>query len=232
MMLLSISVLAQNSPFKMPAEIKFDKNVVQKIEDKKNGTISYYFTTSGDYMALKPNDKDASLIIYTKEGDMMAVNEKDKTIIVMNLKRFMTSMANAAKDRKDKKPGKDSIDTKTNFKKTGNTKIISGYTAEEDEIKRDNDIINAWYLKADFDANLIGYLGFGKMPNMPAAKSSGPSSDYANIPGLGKNYLLAEMEKNGKKVIETVSIDKTDFKFSSAGYTVRDMSEMMKGNYN
>ena len=101
-MLLSISVMAQNTAFKMPAEIKFDKIVVQKLEDKKTSTISYYFTTSGDYMALKPESKEASLIIYTKEGDMLMVNDKDKSIIIMNLKGFMTHMADKAKDMKDK----------------------------------------------------------------------------------------------------------------------------------
>jgi len=230
-MLLSISVMAQNTAFKMPAEIKFDKIVVQKLEDKKTSTISYYFTTSGDYMALKPESKEASLIIYTKDGDMLMVNDKDKSIIVMNLKGFMTHMADKAKDMKDNKPSKDTADIKKNFRKTGNTKTISGYTAEEYEIKHDKDIINAWYLKADFDANLLGYMGFGKMPNMPAGKSAGPSSsELTDIPGLGRNLFMAEMEKNGKKIVETESIDKTNFTFSSAGYTVRDMANLMKGN--
>lgn len=230
-LILNISVWAQNTTFKMPEEIKFDKTVVQKMEDKKTSTITYYFTSSGDYMAMKPDSKESSLIIYTKDGDMLVVNEKDKSVILMNLKKFITNMANAAKDMKDKKTAKDSADTKMNFRKTGKTKTISGYTAEEYEIKRDNDLINVWYLKADFDANLLGYFGFGKMENMPNAKQAPAFSQFANIPSLGKNYLMAEMEKNGKKVIETESIDKTNFTFSSSGYTVRDMTNLMKGNY-
>lgn len=231
LMLVSMSLFAQNTTFKMPPEIKFDKTVVQKVEDKKTSTITYFFTASGDYMALKPDTKEASLIIYTKDGDMLAVNEKDKSIIVMNLKKFMTSMINAAKDMKDKKPAKDSAGTKMNFRKTGNTKTIGGYTAEEYEIKRDNDVMNVWYLKTDFDANLLGYFGFGKMETMPNARPSSTPSQFADIPNLGRNYLMAEMEKNGKKVIETESIDKTNFTFSSSGYTVRDMTNLMKGNY-
>ena len=229
-MLLSLSVVAQNTAFKMPGEIKFDKIVVQKIEDKKTSTLSYYFTTSGDYMALKPESKDASLIIYTKDGDMLMVNDKEKSIIVMNLKGFMTHMADRAKDMKDKKTTKDTSDIKSNFRKTGKTKTISGYTAEEYEIKHDKDVINAWYLKADFDANMLSFFGFGKMPNMPGGKSAGASSELADMPAFGRNYFMAEMEKNGKKMIETESIEKTNFTFSSSGYTVRDMANLMKGN--
>jgi hypothetical protein len=72
-------------------------------------------------------------------------------------------------------------------------------------------------------------MGLGKVP---AAKNAMPGNDFENIPGVGKNFFMAEMEKNDKKVIETVSITKTDYTFSSAGYTVRDMSDMMKGIYN
>ncbi len=225
-----MSVIAQNTAFKMPAEIKFNKIVVQKVEDKKTSTISYLFTSSGDYMAIKPDSKEASLIIYTKDGDMMAVNERDKSIIVMNLKKFMVSMANAAKDMKDKKGTKDSVAAGTNFKKTGRTKSIGGYTAEEYEIKRNSDVIHVWYLKTDFDANLLGYFGFGKMGNMPGSNPSGAPSAPADMPNLGRNYMVAEMEKNGKTMIETESIDKTDFSFSSSGYTVRDMTNLMKGS--
>jgi hypothetical protein len=231
LVIISKSIIAQTT-FKMPDEIKFNNMVVQKMEEKKTTTHSNYFTASGDYMAMKPDSKESSLIIYTKDGDMMIVNEKEKSIMVMNLKKFVTNVANAAKDMKDKKSSADSTGAKTNFRKTGKTKTISGYTAEEYEIKRENDLINVWYLKADFSANLLGFFGFGKMENMPNAKRGPATSQFENIPSLGSNYLMAEMEKNGKTILETESVEKTNFTFSSAGYTVRDMTNLMKGNYN
>jgi len=226
MMLLSFSVFAQNTAFKMPAEIKFDKNVVQKIEDKKTNTLSYYFTANGDYAALKPDSKEGALIIYTKEGNMLMVNEKEKSIMVMNMKAFLTK----AKDYvKDKNYTKDSAASKTSFKKTGNTKTICGYPAEEYEITNEKGKMNIWYIKADFDSALVLSMG---MTKGPGAKGPTPGNDFENVPGIGKNFFMAEMYKNDKKVIETTSITKTDYSFSSAGYTVRDMSDMMKGVYN
>jgi hypothetical protein len=231
MILLSISAFSQNStPFKMPAEIKFDKNVIQKMEGEKSGTLSYYFTTNGDYAALKPDSKEGSLIIYTKEGNMLIVNDKEKTIIVMNMRKFLNDAANAVKDMpKDKNIHKDSAGTKPNFRKTGNSKTICGYPAEEYEITSEKGKMNIWYLKADFDSALLLSMGMGKGPG---PKSSAGGNELSNIPGIGKNFFMAEMEKNDKKVIETVSISKTDFSFSSVGYTVRDMSDLMKGKYN
>ncbi|MES1224004.1 MAG: DUF4412 domain-containing protein [Bacteroidota bacterium] len=225
-LLISFSAFAQNTAFKLPAEIKFDKNVVQKVNDKKEGTLSYYFTTNGDYAALKPDNKEGSLILYSKEGNMMIVSEKEKSIIVMNMKAFM----NKAKDMtKDRQYSKDSSASKSNFKKTGNTKTICGYAAEEYEITNEKGKMNIWYIKADFDSALALSMGMGKGP---AGRNPMPNGDLENIPGIGKNFFMAEMEKNDKKVIETISITKTDYTFSSAGYTIRDMSDMMKGNYN
>lgn len=225
-LLLSISVFAQNTAFKLPAEIKFDKNVVQKISDKKESTLSYYFTGNGDYAALKPELKDNSLIIYTKEGNMLIVNEKEKTIIVMNMKAFL----NKAKDfAKDNRYTKDSATAKSSFKKTGKTKTICGYPAEEYEVTNEKGKMNMWFAKVDFNSALAMLMGLAKGPG---AKGAMPGSDFGDIPGLGNGFFMAEMEKNDKKVIETLSITKTDYSFSTAGYTVRDMSEMMKGAYN
>jgi hypothetical protein len=226
LLLVSISVFAQNTAFKVPAEIKFDKNVIQKVSDKKEGTLSYYFTSNGDYAAIKMDAKDNGLIIYTKEGNMMMVSEKEKTIMVMNMKVFM----NKAKDyAKDNHYTKDSATAKSSFKKTGNTKTICGYPAEEYEVTNEKGKTNVWFAKVDFNSALAMSMGLAKGPG---TKGAVPGSELGDIPGLGKGLFMAEMEKNDKKVIETLSITKTDYSFSSSGYTVRDMSDMMKGAYN
>lgn len=225
-LLISICTFAQNTAFKMPAEIKFDKTVVQKIEDKKTATLTYYFTANGDYAAMKPDNKDGSLIIYTKEGNMLIVSEKEKSIIMMNMRGFLNKAKDYAKDHHNTK---DSTAAKTNIKKTGNTKTICGYPAEEYEINSEKGKMNVWYAKVDFDSALALSMGMGKGPG---AKSPSPGTDLENIPGIGKNLFMAEMEKNDKKMIETISITKTDYSFSSAGYKIQDMSDMLKGAYN
>lgn len=40
---------------------------------------------------------------------------------------------------------------------------------------------------------------------------------------LNKNYLIAEIEAAGKKGLETKSITKETFVFSTAGYTIKEM---------
>ncbi|MES1217574.1 MAG: hypothetical protein ABUT20_18840 [Bacteroidota bacterium] len=116
---LSLATVAQtgSTPFKMPAEIKFARNIVQKITgDDKSREMNYYFSESGDYAAIKPEEKgNSSLIIYTKEGNMLMVNDKEKTIIVMNMGKFMGEAAKIGKEmaekRKDQYNQKDSGDT-------------------------------------------------------------------------------------------------------------------------
>lgn len=225
-LVLSVSAFAQTTDFKLPAEIKFDKNVVQKVSDKKDGTLSYYFTSNGDYAAMKPESKDNSMIIYTKEGNMMIVSEKEKSIIVMNMKAFMNKARDFAKDNRY---SKDSARTKSSFKKTGNTKTICGYPAEEYEVTNEKGKTDIWFAKVDFNSALPMSMGLAKGPGSRGAL---PGNDIGDIPELGKGLFMAEMEKNDKKVIETMSITKTDYSFSTAGYTVRNMGEMMKGAYN
>lgn len=114
------------------------------------------------------------------------------------------------------------------FKKTGNTKTICNYPADEYEVTGEKGKMYIWYVKTDFPSfPLLGMI----CKNPMAGRSTGASNDWSDLPGIGKNFLMAEMEKDDKKVIETISTSKTDFTFSSTGYTIRNMSDLMKGNY-
>ena len=219
------STAAQNTA--VPKEIKFERNVVQKMNDKKTSTISYYYTDSGEYAAIKPEDKkDGALIIYNKEGKMMIVSEKEKTIVIMDMKPFFDRAMKKGEEMATTK--KDSVRSTGSFRKTGKTKTICNYPADEYEVTGEKGKMYIWYLKTDFVSfPLLGMMGRNPM----AGKNASASNDWSDLPGPGKNFLMAEMEKDDKKVIETISISKTDFTFSSAGYTIRDMSDLMKGNY-
>ena len=241
LLLCSLIVVAQtpNTPITVPASIKFEKNIVQKINSgKKERQMNYFFTGNGDYAAIKPEEKGStSLIIYTKGGNMLIVNEKDKTIMVMNMGKFIGDAARIGKEmaekRKDHPANKDSMSVKSSFSKTGKTKTICGYPAEEYEIKSEKGVMSVWYLKADFDTQLIYTMGMGNMGGQPALKNTeAVDKDFSGIPAFAKNYFMAEMERNGKKSVETISITKTDYSFSSAGYTIVDMGKLMKGQAN
>ncbi|MBL7764129.1 MAG: hypothetical protein JNL23_11945 [Chitinophagaceae bacterium] len=224
---LAFSLAAPAQSPIVPKEIKFERNVVQKMNDKKSSTISYYYTESGDYAAIKPEEKkDGGLIIYNNEGKMIIVSEKEKTIIVMNMKSFLDRAVKKSEEMAANK--KDSTHSTGSFRKTGNTKTICNYPADEYEVTNEKGKANIWFIKTDFALlPLLGMMGKNPM----AGRNTGASNDWSDLPGIGKKFLMAEMEKDGKKVIETISISKTDFIFSSAGYTIRDMSDLMKGNY-
>ncbi|MGC4037400.1 MAG: DUF4412 domain-containing protein [Chitinophagaceae bacterium] len=222
-LLAAMPAFAQSSDFKMPSEIKFERTAVQKITDKKTTMLTYYFTVNGDYAALKPEAKDNTMIIYTKEGNMLIVSEKEKTIVVMNMKGIL----NMAKEIAENHASKDSLKEKASSRKTGNTKSISGYTAEEYEVTTEKGKMNLWYAKVDFNSVLAMTMG---MMKGPGGKSAYPGQDLGDLPTPDKGRYMVQVDKDGKTVLETLSIDKTDFKFSTAGYTVRDMSSMMKGN--
>lgn len=156
----------------------------------------------------------------------MVVNEKEKTIIVMNMKPFLSGTAQKTEAAATNK--KDTTHDRGSFKKTGKTKTICGYPAEEYEASNGKQKSYIWYLKTDF----VSFPILGLIRSNPmAAKNGDADKEWSELPGPGNNWLMAEMEKDDKKLIETLSISKTEFTFSSAGYTIRDMSDMMKGNY-
>jgi hypothetical protein len=80
-----------NAP--VPANINFDWQVTQRMprddDDDNNGQayqmVTYYFTTNGDYTAIKSEDRTFSLMIYSKTGQTWTIYDKKKTIIVMNM---------------------------------------------------------------------------------------------------------------------------------------------------
>ena len=135
-----------------------------------------------------------------------------------------------------------------NFVKTGKTKHVFGYTAEEysKEIKKDENgkmhegTMSVWYAKVDFDPEMMFSLGMGSMTG-GGTQSRTNQTHPNNMLGLGltqKNYLMIEMdfsEKGGKSGtgMKVVSIEKINFNKSTEGYYIKNyaglsMREMME----
>ena len=256
--------------YKVPASYHFDNKVVYEVdreEKKAPETMNYYFTKSGDYMSIEtPNsekDKDMNFMISTKDGLMITFGEEPvpknpnqhrKVLKVMDMHSMMKGAGEGMAALAKNMPKKENAEAEKkkpndldNFVKTGKTKHVFGYTAEEysKEIKKDENgkmhegTMSVWYAKVDFDPEMMFSLGMGSLAG-GGSQSRMNQSHPNNMIGLGltqKNYLLIEMdfsEKGGKSGtgMKVVSIEKTNFNKSTDGYFIKNyagmsMKEMM-----
>jgi len=257
--------------YKVPAAYRFDYKVVYEMdreEKKAPETMSYYFTKNGDYMSMEtPNsekDNDMNFMVSTKDGLMITFGEEPvpkkndqhrKVLKVMDMHSMMKGSAESMAALAKAMPKKDNAEAEKkkpneldNFAKTGRTKQVFGYTAEEysKEIKKEENgkmhegTMSVWYAKVDFDPEMMFSLGMGGLTG-GGAQSKMNQSHPNNMLGLGltqKNYLMIEMdfaEKGGpnKTGMKVVSIEKTDFNKSTDGYFIKNyagmsMMEMMQ----
>jgi hypothetical protein len=160
----------------------------------------------------------------------------------------MAALAKSMPKKENPEAEKKKSNIMDNFVKTGRTKQVFGYTAEEysKEIKKEENgkmhegTMSVWYAKVDFDPEMMFSLGMGSMAG-GGAQSKMNQNHPNNMLGLGltqKNYLMIEMdfsEKGGKSGtgMKVVSIEKTGFNKSTEGYFVKNyagmsMREMME----
>ena len=140
--------------YKVPDAYHFDYKVVYEIdrEEKKTPeTVDYYFTKNGDYMSMETSDsqkeKDMNFMISTKDGLMITFGEEPvpknpdkhrKVLKVMDMHSMMKGSGEAMAALAKNMPKKDNPEAEKkkpndldNFVKTGKTKQVFGYTAEE-----------------------------------------------------------------------------------------------------
>lgn len=236
-----------------------------KAEQKSPEIINYYFTTKGEYMGMEPtqHDKETDMhfMISTNNGLMITFDEpsasdqsgkNQKTITVMDMRGLLkgsgealTTVAKAvAKDL----PKKDKVEAEKeksveldNFKKTGRTKQVFGYTAEEYSKKYDvtedgkahSGTMSYWYAKVDFDPEMMFAMGMGGLAGQQAQAKMQQSHPNSMI-GMGltqKNLLLVEIhfdDSSGDSgsPMKVVSIDKTGIDKRTAGYLIKNYSGM------
>jgi hypothetical protein len=233
----------------IPTEINFDWQVTQRLQkdddDKNDGKgykyVTYFFTSTGDYAAVKPEDKSFSLMIYSKKGHTWIFDDKKKTITVMNMPKTVGEGGlmgkKIAEDIKKAPLRKDKDDEAFTITKTGKTKNILGYTAAEFEMKNNKVLttknaaksgtMSFWYVKAPFDPVKIYTMGAGRPADMSKLQNNPRmKNNMAAIPVLNKNYLWAETESGSIKGLETIEIKKVNNTIRTAGYKIKVMKSL------
>src|SRR5665647_190077 len=233
----------------IPTVINFDWQVVQRTkvdaDDEKDGKpyneVTYLYTSNGDYAAIKPQDESFSVMIYSKKGHTWIFDAKKKTITVMNMPKTVGeggAMGKVLAEKIKKAPlAKDKHEDEFTITKTGKTKSLLGFTADEYEMKSNKVITSAnaaktgtmslWYAKVPFDPVKIYTMGVGrpadlsKMQNDPKMKNN-----MFSIPVLNKNYLWVETESGGIKGMETIEIKKVNNTIYTAGYKIKVMNSL------
>jgi hypothetical protein len=253
----------QSPAYKVPADYRFDYKVVYDVHDqngKPEQTVIYYFPNNGEYMSIvtpETKSKSEDFIILTREGEMVSFSQepdpnnpgKQRNILkIIDMKSMYKGIgemaAGFAKETpKKEKTGeeKNSIANLENFVRTGKTKNVFGYTAEEyskhvsgmENGKERSGTVSVWYARVDFDPEVMFSMGLGGLANGMSQAKMQNSHSY-NILGMGiaqKNYLLTELnfvEDNGKSggTMKVTGIDKTDLTKETTGYYIENYSGM------
>lgn len=195
--------------------------------------------------------KDGLMIAFVDKEGTNTSGKNGKMITVMDMRNMFKSGAEAAaaiaknmpkneNTGADKKKPNDV--NSTGFVKTGRTKQFFGYPAEEysreftgqDKGKMVSGTVTVWYAKVDFDPEMMFSMGLGNLTGGGQIQKSMNQSNSLGSFGLGltqKNYLMVEAdfdEKGGdhKTGMKVVSLEKTNFSKSTAGYTIENYSGM------
>jgi hypothetical protein len=237
------TIAQEQSTFKLSGSYRFDYEVVQVIDGKKNPSDScvlhFFYTKSGDYAAARLNGKNSNkegwFIVLTRDGNGIVFDDQKKNITVINLHKLMSDFSSITKwikmdslmaHMRQKTDGKhfESV-------KTGNTKQIGNYAADEYSVSDSKgNKSSIWCAKVDFStpADYILGGGGGKMLKMMSQQMSShplflaltqPKTMIAEIDG-------GNMQNGSGMNMHTESISQISTEISTNGYKLNDYSNM------
>jgi hypothetical protein len=203
-----------------------------------------------DFMVMT---KDGKMISFG-EGNGQNDSGNDKVLTVIDMRSMFSGLGKAiaplaresseSSKEEASSPEKDNSVNLDNFVRTGRTKQFFGYTADEyskhvsgyENGRKRSGTVYVWYARVDFDPEMMFSMGLGNIAQ-PSAMAKMQASHTNNLFGMGivqKNYLLTELsftEDGGKTgtPMKVISIDKTNFSKSTAGYKIDNYSGMSLG---
>ena len=239
-MVLAVTSFAQTPAFALPATYHFDREIIQVGSGKKNASDSSrfysYYTNSGEYAGLRMQGKTANhagWAIVTKNGNIVFFKERDKTATVISIRKIVSDLADLAKWIKmdsvmaAMRRGVDGQKSKS--AKTGKTKTIDGYPAQEYSVTDSSGRVSlVWCAKVDFPV-AIDYIlsaGAGKwIPMISSRLESNPLLQALISPGtLVTTIQVTDSLGKSNSMLRTDAIRKVPTDFPTAGYTVIDYS--------
>ncbi len=229
--------------YSLPGSYRFDYEVDQLVTGRKNATdtntMRFYYTKSGDYAAVSLPARDKmkgnKFVLLTRDGILVVMNEHKKNITIVSLRKMSSDMMTLVKyirmDSLMANMHRNSEGKELKSVKTGNTKTIGTYTAEEYTVSgRSNEKATIWCAKVDFNTlgdylkdvigmNFIGMMGAGQqhdhalMQTLMQPKTLVTSIETTDSTGLKTNNL------------QTVYIGSTQMTVATSGYSVNNYSD-------
>jgi hypothetical protein len=226
----------QQAAYQVPDSYTFDYEVIQQSKEDQKKKIDYYYTQNADYMGFQPDDDKKTFLIFTKDGVSVIIDNNKKTIMVLRMGNLIGDFAKAAGDMKKSNamPKGDSSSGGNNKMlpvKTGNTKQISGYTAEEYKYTNSKGQTGSvWCAKVDFNASMFYMMGgMGMGSASPGRQPMGKSAQMQGLPVFNDPHLLlaeATSADHPGEGLTTQSITKKTTTITTKGYTINNMSNM------
>jgi hypothetical protein len=251
--LLMPAVHAQTTPvYTLPDAFNFDYTLTQTISGKKAGDsalVHYYYTKNGEYAAAEwsknENKKGNLLIVLTKAGYVVVLNNREKEVTIVNPHKLMADVMGMLKwIRMDSlmahmRMNQDSSDFHST--KTANTKSVGNYTATEYTVAHHRRSGSVWITNVDFPTqsdylmsmmgtsmiSMMGNKGMGNKMAMGDKMASHPLMQAMVQP----KTLITEIEMPDSAghhglSLHTVSLAATPVNISVKGLTVNDYSNM------
>lgn len=238
------SVAQTTATYKLPEIYSFDYRVDQVLISNRQGAdtsvLHFVYTKSGDYAAIRMSGKEGSrgnlTMVISREGMGVIFNERHKEITVINIRKLASDFATGL----TKWIRMDSLMANMHRKgdghefksvKTGNTKSIGNYTAEEYTLTgKRNHTGSVWFAHVDFNTMadyMVAALGANWIKMIGFQKGVDPLFQALAQPKTLVTAINMKDSAGTHKIdMHTLDIDPVASTISTSGYTVSDYSNM------
>lgn len=232
--------------YKLPAIFNFDFEVTQKVFNNKNSTDTsnthLFYTKNGDYAGARMNGKSNIsgnlFMVMSRDGIVILFDERKKEITIVSFRKLMSDLTSLMKYvRMDSLMAhmqkiKDGKDLKS--VKTGKSKLVGSYTAEEYAVSDSRGHKGfVWLAKVEFNGPadyILGAMGgnFQQMMSMMSGSATGHilMHDLMQSKTLVTEVELTDSTEAKSLNLHTVSISAVSKNVSTSGYRIYNYSNM------
>jgi hypothetical protein len=235
---------AQSQPaYKLPDVFSFEYEPTQTLihmgKSSDTTEIHLFFTKSGEYAAIRMDKngkhKHNLFVVVNRDGIFTIFDDHKKSITIGSARKIMSDLSTVTKwikmdsvmaNIRKKADGK-----RTQSVKTGNTKAVGNYTAEEYMITDSaGHQVSVWCAKVDFSTPLDYLLGsgLGNMIKMMGDQQKGhPLLETLMQPKTLLTEIHGKDAAHGKEIsLTTEGIRMVGTTVPTTGYQVNDYSNM------